>query len=187
MIGGDQTIPGADGGGNKPFSVIEQADFHKAPEKSGGSTFAEIEQEDNFPDKRLNLEKIAEKKALDEKQILDALQVLEDIGFRPNWRDIYEAQKNKDAAAQVTESGAMAAERKARDEKQILDAFQVFEDIGFRFNWRDIYEAQKKGVTGKSSPFTKADEILDLTKSVGGPAVSPGWRDQIASAPKITK
>jgi len=28
---------------------------------------------------------------------------------------------------------------------------------------------------------------LDLTKSVGGPAVSPGWRDQIASAPKITK
>lgn len=74
----------------------------------------------------LNPERVAQRKALDEKQILDAIQVFEDIGFVPNWRDIYEAQKK-----------GKAYEGTAKKVDDILNLSKPVGDPTITSSWRD--------------------------------------------------
>lgn len=187
MIGGDQAIPGAGPQGVGEGFTVDKEALLLDPEAVAKADPVQPKTGDGLD----VIGGIHERrKDLDKKQIEDAFKVLEDLtASPPGWRDIYEAQKARKASegTRFESNAGRVAERSALDEKQILDAIQVFEDVGFAPNWHDIYEAQKKGATGKSSPFAKVDEILDLTKPVGGPAVRPGWRDQIPSVPKATK
>lgn len=50
----------------------------------------------------LNPERVRRRNAIDEEQILKAIQMFDDVGFRPNWRDIYEAQKNRKSGEEAS-------------------------------------------------------------------------------------
>ena len=185
MIGGDQTIPGADGRGGTPFSVIEQVDVLKAPGKSGGKRFSEIEQLDSLKGSRQmkgagldmdaiqkvaeadpihepgefnfdQVKKIISRKVLDASQLDQAIKTITDLlGDTPTIKSNWRDEYMKDS------DGGRATERRIKDVEQLSEAIGTIRDLlgddvfMNKTGWRDEYQAQNEAKT----PFEKIEQV----------------------------